>query len=56
MLLTTEILMSEYFFSCHLVFVDTLESLVGFLPGMWQQSIPDILWSDKVLGLFCCLQ
>lgn len=43
------------FFSHHLVFVDMLESLVGFLPGMWQQSIPDILWSDKVLRLFCCL-
>lgn len=25
-----------------------------FSPGMWQQSIPDVLWSDKVLRLLCC--
>lgn len=29
--------------------------MVIVLPGMWQQSIPDIIWSDKVLRLFCLL-
>lgn len=30
------------------------DCMVTVLPGMWQQSIPDIFWSDKVLRL-CCL-
>lgn len=36
-------------------FRDFEESAVSVLPGMWQQCVPDILWSDKVLQLFCLL-
>lgn len=36
-------------------FRDFEESAVSVLPGMWQQRVPDILWSDEVLQLFCLL-
>lgn len=33
-------------------FVDLQELMASVLPGMWQQSIPDILRPDKMLWLF----